>query len=70
MTLCAHGYSTRCPWPGCPAGVAGARRVVCGIEGPKYFARALDVVPILPSIPTAGRLEIRWTEVREGACET
>jgi hypothetical protein len=42
---CVHGRAHRCPWPGCPAGVVGARLVVCGVEGAKYFARALDVVP-------------------------
>jgi hypothetical protein len=60
---CVHGFNHACPWPACERGVAGTRLVVCGVSGPKYFERALDVEVIHPAIPNHGRLVIRWAEV-------
>jgi hypothetical protein len=60
---CPHGAGAPCPWPGCEAGVLGARLVVCGVGGPRYFARALDIEVIHPAVPQHGRLVVRWVEV-------
>lgn len=63
-TGCGHGGGRPCAWPGCPAGVAGERRVVAGPEAVEYFARTLDVEGVGPGL---GRLVVRWRLVRRDA---
>lgn len=55
MTPCTHHRGRPCPIPGCSVGVEGARLVVCGIGGPRYFERGF--------VQVGEELRIGWVEV-------